>query len=465
MAVSPSAAEVTLPLVPPDTRLRLGVILDYTAPTVGIGFMFLLVNLYLMKFSTDVLLIAPGAMGLIFGISRIWDAISDPVAGYLSDRTQTRLGRRRPWLLAGTVPIVGVFVLLWSPPSSLEGSALTAWMAVMVFAFYTSMTIFIVPHTSLGAELTDNYHDRTRIFGVRHITWTIGSALALVGMWLLIEASDPRATALRVSLLVGVFTAALLLWAVVRLRERPEYQGRGGTHPYASFHDVFRNPHARLLLIVFGIESLGGATIAILTPYIAQYIVRAPEQTVFFIGTYMLASVIFVPIWLPLSRRFGKKNLWLFAMALTALAFGGMFFLREGSVGLIYVLAFVAGTAASCGAMVGPSIEADVIDYDEYTSGQRKEGAYFAAWNFVFKTATGVTLMLTGFVLQYAGFVPNAEQTETARFWILALYSIFPFVCYGLGALLFTRFSLGEEEHQRIRAELDARGTSEVDPQ
>jgi GPH family glycoside/pentoside/hexuronide:cation symporter len=453
MAVSPQA-EVTLPIASPEPRLRLSVILDYTAPTVGIGFMFLLVNLYLMKFSTDVLLIAPGAMGLIFGVSRIWDAISDPVAGYLSDRTNTKLGRRRPWLLAGTVPIVGVFVLLWSPPSALSGPALTAWMAVMVFAFYTSMTIFIVPHTSLGAELTDNYHDRTRIFGVRHITWTVGSAFALVGMWLLIEARDARATALQVSLFVGA------LWAVVRLRERPEYQGRGGTHPYASFQDVFRNPHARLLLVVFGIESLGGATIAILTPYIAQYIVKAPEQTVYFIGAYMLASVIFVPVWLPLSRRFGKKNLWLFSMVLTAIAFGGMFFLREGSVGLIYLLALAAGTAASCGAMVGPSIQADVIDYDEYTSGQRKEGAYFAAWNFVFKSATGVTLMLTGFVLQYAGFVPNAEQSETARFWIRALYSIFPFICYGLGALLFTRFSMGEEEHQRIRAELDVRNGS-----
>ena len=219
MALSPRPVEPA-PQIPAPERLRLAVILDYTAPTVGIGFMFLLVNLYLMKFSTDVLLIAPGAMGLIFGFSRIWDALSDPVAGYLSDRTHTRLGRRRPWILAGSVPIAGVFVLLWSPPASLAGAGLVGWMAAMVFGFYTAMTIFIVPHTSLGAELTDSYHDRTRIFGVRHITWTIGSALALVGMWMLIEASDPRATALQVSLLVAGFTVALLLWAVVRLREQ-----------------------------------------------------------------------------------------------------------------------------------------------------------------------------------------------------------------------------------------------------
>ena len=107
--------------------------------------------------------------------------------------------------------------------------------------------------------------------------------------------------------------------------------------------------------------------------------------------------------------------------------------------------------------MVGPSIQADVIDFDEHQTGQRKEGAYFAAWNFVFKSASGLTLMLTGWVLQFSGFVPNAEQTESARFWMLALYSLFPLVCYVIGTALFTSFSLDEAEHRRIRAELDAR--------
>jgi GPH family glycoside/pentoside/hexuronide:cation symporter len=419
--------------------------------------MFLLVNLYLMKFATDVLLIAPGAMGLIFGVSRIWDAVSDPVAGYLSDRTGTRMGRRRPWLLGSILPITLVFVLVWSPPVSLTGTAMVAWMAVMVFGFYTAMTIFIVPHTSLGAELTDSYHDRTRIFGIRHVSWTLGSVLALVGMGILITTDTPRPTALQLAIVAAVVTASLILYPALRLKERSEYQGRGGTNPYASFRDVLTNPHARLLLIVFLIENLGAATIGILTPYIAQYIVGTPENTVWYILSYMVASVIFVPIWLPLSRRFGKKRLWIFSMLLTGFAFGGMFFLETGSVRLIYTLAFLAGTAASCGGMVGPSIQADVIDYDEHETGQRKEGAYFAAWNFVFKSASGLTLMLTGWVLQFSGFVPNVEQTETARFWMLALYSLFPLVCYVIGTALFTRFSLDEAEHRRIRAALDAR--------
>ena len=171
----------------------------------------------------------------------------------------------------------------------------------------------------------------------------------------------------------------------------------------------------------------------------------------------MVASIAFVPVWLPLSRRFGKKKLWIFSMLLTAVVFGALFFLERGALTLLYSMAFLAGTAAGCGAMVGPSIEADVIDYDEYRTGERKEGAYFAAWNFVFKSATGVTLMLTGFVLQLSGFVPNAEQNETAKFWMLALYSLFPLICYSVGTLLFTRFSLDEAEHGRIRAVLDAR--------
>ena len=101
-------------------RLPLSVILTYCLPTVGCGFMFLLVGLYLMKFATDVLLIAPAAMGTIFGLSRIWDAISDPIAGYLSDRTSHRSGRRRPWIFVSMLPIGLAYWMLWSPPEALS---------------------------------------------------------------------------------------------------------------------------------------------------------------------------------------------------------------------------------------------------------------------------------------------------------------------------------------------------------
>ncbi len=147
-------------------------------------------------------------------------------------------------------------------------------------------------------------------------------------------------------------------------------------------------------------------------------------------------------------------------MAAMSLGFGGLFFLGEGDGWLMAALGAVAGTGGSCGSVVGPSIKADVIDFDEYQTGERKEGAYFAVWNFVRKSAVGVTAMLTGFVLQFSGFVPNVDQNEQTQLAIRALFGLFPGSCYLIGTFLFARFSLNEEEHTRIRAELDNRAAA-----
>jgi GPH family glycoside/pentoside/hexuronide:cation symporter len=460
-AVAPDAARAE--------RLPFSVILTYCLPTVGCGFMFLLIGLYLMKFATDVLLIAPAAMGTIFGLSRIWDAISDPIAGYLSDRTQHRSGRRRPWIFASIFPIGLAYWMAWSPPASLTGTSLTLWMAVGVFGFYSAMTIFIVPHMSLGAELTSDYHDRSRIFGSRHVGWTIGSILALVGMNFLIQAESvsveaSRSTASQLGLGTAVATAVLVGWAALRLRERPEFQGRGAERPFEAFADVWKNPHARLLLVVTLVENLGAATIGILTLYIAQYVVGTPHLAPLFILCYMVPSFASVPLWIPISRRVGKKQLWMSSMVLTAFSFGGMFFLGEGDTVLISALAVSAGLAAGAGGTIAPSIQADVIDYDEYMTGQRKEGSYFAAWNFVFKASFGVTLMLTGYVLELSGFVPNEVQSDDVKLALRSLYGLYPFVCFLAGALLFSRFSLDEAEYARIREALYARNAGEERP-
>ncbi len=130
---------------------------------------------------------------------------------------------------------------------------------------------------------------------------------------------------------------------------------------------------------------------------------------------------------------------------------------ESARLAVIFGFAFFAGLSAGCGGTVGPSVQSDVIDYDEYMTGERKEGAYFAAWNFVYKSATAVMLILTGFVLQAVGFVPNQEQTMQVQIALVALYGAFPLVCYLVGAYLFSRFELDETEHARIRKVLDER--------
>jgi GPH family glycoside/pentoside/hexuronide:cation symporter len=396
-------------------------------------------------------------MGVLFGLSRLSDAVLDPAAGYLSDRTRSRFGRRRSWMLVSSLPMGAAFFMLWSPPADLTGILLSIWMGVAVFAYHVTTTMFAVPHEALGAELSTSYHDRTRIFGVKHIVGTLGSLLALGGMELLRRAEDPRRAAFGLALAIGVALAATTLLAVARLRERAEHQGRGGRNPWRAFADVWRNPHARLLLLVFGIENFGTALLAVLIAYVMQYVYGLAAYTTTFMLLYFVPAILFVPVWIRLSRRFGKRNLWVFSMSMMTVAFCGLALVRAGDVTLVCALGVIAGIGGGCGQVVGPSIQADVIDFDERATGERKEGIYFAAWSFVRKSAFGIATMLVGLLLAAIGFEPNAEQSDVTKLGLRTLFGIVPGLCYLLGTICFLRFRLDEAAHLAIRRELDAR--------
>ena len=415
-------------------KVTLGTTIAYGMPGLGAGYMYLLMSLYVMKFSTDVLLIAPAVMGVIFSISRIWDAVSDPIAGYLSDRTTFKFGRRRTWMLISFIPISFGFLAVFSPPESMQGQSLDLWMMIAILSFYSAITLLNVPHMALGAELSEDYHERTRLFGVRHIGFTLGSILALVSMSLLIsEENNPDGDVRQLAGSLAFYAigamSLMIFFAVSKLKENPEFQNRVNKNPFKAFRDVWINPHAKILIIVLFIENLGGAVIGVLTLYVTQYIVEAPAWAPLIIFAYMLPSALSVPLWIPLSRRFGKIRLWVFSLAFTGISFGGIFiipFLDSITDRLIvmFIGAALGGMAAGCGGAIGPSVKGDVIDYDEYLTGERKEGSYFAALNFVFKSATGIMLLVTGFVLQFSGFIPNQPQTMEVKIALISLYGL-----------------------------------------
>ena len=224
--------------------------------------MYLLLALYVMKFSTDVLLIAPAVMGLIFSVSRIWDAISDPLVGYLSDRTSTSLGRRRTWILVSFVPIALGFYAVFAPPQGLSVDALSWWMAAAVIGFYSAMTLFFVPHMALGAELSNDYHERSRLFGLRHAFYTIGSIVSLATMYLLLneefrDGGDVRSMAREYALYAVIVMSVLVLYAVVNLRERPEFQGRLTSVPYRRFAMSGKTPMRDYWSLLLLLKTLG----------------------------------------------------------------------------------------------------------------------------------------------------------------------------------------------------------------
>jgi GPH family glycoside/pentoside/hexuronide:cation symporter len=433
------------------------VIVSYGLPSVGFGFTGLLFIIFLMKFSTDVLLIAPAVMGGLIAASRLWDAVSDPVAGYLSDRTQARMGRRRSWMMAASLPVAVGIWMLWSPPTFLSGLGIVAWMAAALFVYETASTAFFIPYGALGVELSRRYHERTRIFGYRHAISALGLVLGVMAYRFITEAENIREAAASMALVGAPLVAVLCLYSAWRLPERKEYQGRGSDAMLRSFVDVFRNRHARRLLAVYFIDSFGVASIGMLIPYVTEYVFQRPDLAMYIVLLYFIPQFLFTPLWLFLSRRVGKKRLWIFSMWGTALGFLALFFIESGDDILIWIVPPLLGMAGGCAPIVAPSIKADIIDYDEYRTGERKEGAYLAVWNFVRKSAGAVTALITGIVLQQLDFKPNQEQTEATKLALRALFSLTPAICYAIGALIFAGFDFNEAEHGEVRRALDER--------
>jgi GPH family glycoside/pentoside/hexuronide:cation symporter len=413
----------------------------YSLPAAGSNFMENLIGMYLLKFTTDVLLLAPALVALFFGLGRVWDAVSDPIVGYWSDRTRHRLGRRRPWILASALPLGLAFVALWSPPDLAPG-ALRAWVCAAVILFFTAQSALVVPHLAWGAELAGAGHDRTRVFAGRLAVGLGGVFLGALAMGALERSADPRATAFGVAVAAALGVAIACAVTVGRLSERPELQGRGARSPGAAFRDVLRNPHARRLLAVLFLEALGFASMTTTMPFYIQYVMAREGQAALFMGGALGAMLASIPVWLVLARRFGKLRVWLGSLYGRAACFGAVAAVPDAGLAVLVTNMLLIGALFGCGAMLAPAVQADVIDDDERRTGERKEGTYFASWNFAAKASAGAAVILSGAVLQAVAFEPNAVQAPLARSGILMLFGGFPCAFYLLAAALLARLSL-----------------------
>jgi sugar (glycoside-pentoside-hexuronide) transporter len=441
--------------------------LRYAIPSLSTGLIFPFMALYYLKYATDTLGISAGAMGWIFLASRLWDAVSDPIAGVLSDRTRSRWGRRRPWIVCSALPLGVVFYCLVAPPSEMLGTdALVIWVAVNFILFYSVMTVFAVPYDALGAELSSDYHERTRIFGLRRVFYGVGALLGLmvvanfssqgVGDPEIAEAGRAAGGALGFAVLLTCLVFIPL--PMLGLHEPTAHLGKGTTPPIQIIKDLIRNVHARRLLIVFFIQQLGIVSLTLSATYFTHYILDdesliGPSLILFFIS-----ATASVPVWIWLSRRFEKKTLLIVAMATISIAILPALFVGPDQIPLFLAVLGVAGFASGATDVLFPSIQADVIDWDEYETGDRKEGSYFAAWHFSSKTAAGVAGMLVGFALDAAGYVPGIEQGPAALWTIRGLYGGLPFVLWTTALILFLPFNLNAAEHARLKTRLAERG-------
>jgi GPH family glycoside/pentoside/hexuronide:cation symporter len=176
-----------------------------------------------------------------------------------------------------------------------------------------------------------------------------------------------------------------------------------------------------------------------------------------FLGLTILGAFSATIPWVIIAKRFGKKRTWISGMLIQASCFTIAFFLGKGDAMLFMVISFFIGVGSSCGSTLSASVVADVIDYDEWLSGKRKEGAYYAVYMFIYKAAFGISLLLIGLVLQSSGFQPNVEQTEATQFALRALFGLVPLSFYIVGLVAFSFYRFNEAEHSEIRIQLKER--------
>ncbi len=437
-------------------------------PAIAYGYMFCLVTLYYMKFATDILLISPAIMGLIFGISRLWDAVSDPLIGYWSDRTQFWLGRRRSWIALSALPTTLTFLMLFVFPQGLSAPGLVIWVGVAIIGFFSASTFFYVPQMALGAELTDDHHERNKVFGVRHASWIGGYIIGIGSMYLLLKAQEiglleVQQTSSQIGYWVAPLAGLSLLICAYGVREREEFALKGSKRPFKAIRDVFKNPHARPPLIGYFFDNIGFAFTSILVLYIATYILEAPLSAPKFLLVFLIPSFFLTPLWMPLARRVGKKAVWAFSLYLSAFCYGLMFFLGKGDDILLMGIGFFAGIANGAGHVIGPSLMSDTIDYDELLTGERKEGAYFATWNFTWKMANGVSLIVVGNMLAWVGFEANVSQTPLVILTFKIMFAIVPCIAYVIAAFFFSSYRLDEKLHNEMHVKLNKQRLSGTD--
>jgi len=429
----------------------------FAVPAAAVGLPTNLLHFFYLKFATDILLVAPATVGLLFGASKLWDAVNDPLVGYWSDRTRSIWGRRRPWVMGSSLLLALAVLALWSPPPWLQQGMLVVWVAGGLVVFYAAHTAFNVPHASWAAELSPAHHDRTRVFAAREGSEKVSLFVALGVIAILENEPDPRGTAMWVAA-TSLILVPLACGATVRaIGERDDRSIRRPGRPLRAFTDVWKNRHARLLLAVFFLENLGFAVVGTLLPFASTYLLETPGFTSWYLLSFAAPAVLTIPMWLHVSRRLGKKRSWLLSLGIKIAAFGVLVATPTHAIWLVFSCIGAIGAAHGCGSVLAPSIQADIVDVDELATGERKEGTYFAAWNLTAKASFALSLFLTGQVLGAAGFLPNVEQPPQVLTVIRLLMAGLPCAVLIGAAALFTRFDLDEARHGEIRAALAGR--------
>ena len=454
----------------PETvnKLSLGRKLAFGIGDLGPALVASIQGFFLNAFLLDIAGIRPGAAGIIFLIVKIWDSVNDPIIGRLTDRTNTRWGRRRPWLLFGAIPFGLAWFLQWLVPD-LSTTGLFWYYLVVALLLDTGFTAVNVPYTALTPELTQDYDERTSLNSFRFSFSILGGLAALVIHSVLID-SFPSVTqgyAISAAVMGGVIVISnFITFAFTKeshFKENTEDNDPGFVE---GVKIALRN---RPFLYVVAIYLLSWLCIQFVQANMLLYVrywVGGEDSFIQLAFALQVSAFIFLIIWSKVSQKWGKQKVYYVGMSFWIVVELVLFFVQPGQFNFLLILAVLAGVGVSVGYLIPWSMLPDVVELDELETGQRREGIYYGFFVFLQKLGISLGLALSNFALEAAGYInaedlSNLPEQPTAVLTALRIFiSIVPAVILLISFPIVRRYPITREKHAEIRAALAARKQS-----
>jgi GPH family glycoside/pentoside/hexuronide:cation symporter len=446
-------------------KLGIGQKLGFGIFDLGGNMLFTLMGFWCLKYLTDVAGLAAALAGTAVMIGKAWDAVTDPVMGFISDRTITPLGRRRPYILIGAVPMMLSMWLFFTAPAITDQILLMLWAAGTLMLVNTASTIINIPYSSLTPELTDDYHERTSLNGYRFGCAVFGTIIGAAAVLPLVDVfsggGEKRGWSMT-GLVLGAITMVAALLTFIGTRERRHTRAdipTGGF--FITYKQVFTNKPYVILFISYALHLMAITFLQSILAYYVEYLypesfVRQMQglpldMTTLCMMALLLTAMVFIPVSVLISKKVGKKRTYQICFLVIGAAC-----IAVSAIGHLLPPNLFLGLMVFAGIGVGFSYVApfamvpDTVEYDAVRTGERKEGAYYGMWTFISKTGAALSVFLSGLILNWGGYVAKAVQGPGARLAIRLIIGPIPAVIF-LGAFFLMQFyPLDEAAYKKI---------------
>lgn len=414
------------------------------------------IQFFLMKFYTDGALIAPSLAGNALLLGKIWDAINDPLFGWMADRTKAKVGKRRVFMFFGAIPLGISIALLWFVPQGVSKAATFTWIALTFILFDTLWTLTNVPYYALTSELTDDYDERSALTTFRMVmsvpAYLVGVALTpmIVGFFT-IERSGWGF----IGILYGAICAVVLIISALGIRERNKVQkAKSSINVWQSIKATFSNKPFLILCAAYLIINLSFALIKTLMAYYLEYQLLMKDEVSLVMGLMLICVTISLPFWRKLSEKLDKGPTYAIGMVIGALAVGISFFLPHQKTFVIYILAVLAGIGFGSQWIFPWAMVADVADYDRVKTGEYRSGMYYGVWGLATKISEAVAIAGVGWILTGFGYKANVAQSAQSLLGIRLFFGPVPGIIILLTLPLLIWYPITRKKHAEIQAQL-----------